>query len=63
MNRSLVSRLDKLEPTEEGRTHIIWRDYGMSDADIEREIAGRKAAGTLGPLDKLLIAQWQGDGP
>jgi hypothetical protein len=46
MNRSLDTRLQRLEANRPaGRTRCIWVQ-GMSDAAINAEIAQRKAAGT-----------------
>jgi hypothetical protein len=58
MNRSLDTRLQRLEGNRPaGRTRCIWVQ-GMSDAAINAEIAQRKAAGTLGEFDRPLLVSW-----
>jgi hypothetical protein len=58
MNRSLDNRLERLEAGHGiGRTHCIWV-HGMSQAEIEAEIARRKVAGTLDEFDKVLLLSW-----
>jgi hypothetical protein len=58
MNRGLDTRLGKLEAERgTGRTHCIWAD-GLSPAEIDAKIAQRKADGTLGEFDRLLLVTW-----
>ena len=59
MNRSLDTRLEKLEAGHGiGRTHCIWV-HEMSQAEIDAEIARRKTAGTLDEFDKVLLFSWK----
>ena len=63
MNRSLLGRLDKLEPTVERRTHVIWNmrasengDYRtLTDAEQKSET---KERGVL-PGDEVLLVRWK----
>jgi hypothetical protein len=58
MNRSLDTRLGKLEAERgTGRTHCISAD-GLSTDEIDAEIAQRK--GALGEFDQLLLVRWMG---
>ena len=68
MNRSLDVRLEKLEAGRGvGRPQIIWtmvsdgngRLRAMTRAELDAEIAERKAAGTLGDMDELLLIRWE----
>jgi hypothetical protein len=65
--RVLDNRLQKLEAEREpGQTRIIWttvsdgngRLRDMTDVELDREIAARKAAGTIGDHDRLLLIGW-----
>jgi len=63
MSRRLERRLAKLEAVAASkRTVFIWAKWGTQsemDADAERQIAERRAAGTLSDNDQVLIVRWK----
>jgi hypothetical protein len=68
MMRVFSNRLAKLEAERGvGQTRIIWRTISdpndglrdLTEAELEAEIAGRKAAGTLQTQDRLLLVGWR----
>jgi hypothetical protein len=52
-------RLGRLEErtAPKGRTVFIWNDY--KPGTVEREIARRREAGTIGPHDKIVTFGWK----
>jgi hypothetical protein len=68
MMRVFSNRLEKLEAERGGgQTRIIWRTISdpngglsdMTEAELDAEIAARKAAGTLQTQDRLLLVGWR----
>jgi hypothetical protein len=68
MTRVFGNRLERLEAERGGgQTRMIWTTVSdpngglrdMTEAEIEAEIAARKAAGTLQPQDRLLLVGWR----
>jgi hypothetical protein len=68
MMRAFSNRLEKLEADQGARqTRIIWTTVSdangglrkMTEAELDAEIAARKAAGTLDPNDRLLLVGWR----
>ncbi len=60
MNRSMDSRLAKLESgTDSGPPHIVWAN-GMSDQDMDAVTARLLDAGTVVPSSVVLFVHWKG---
>jgi hypothetical protein len=58
MNRSALSRLEKLEEAIKpaARQHII---FGMTAELAQAEFAARKASGEIADSDEVLIVTWR----